>query len=218
MTYGLLSLLGLLALTTCAAIFLRWPLGVKLGCVLLCLVIAAGAVAFVVLTAGLKIGSDACANVEAFVLTQLDDGNAQLVARYWLYGEGSLDAVTGVVFDVDLDVTASEVEASRASVLQALADLTLRQGLQTQVNATLATVDDIVAGIDDLSAALAYTSVHPGAWVAVRGRDSHATACPLRGGGGGRRRGAGLEHLAQPPIPRALQCTCPSSRLRAARP
>lgn len=166
-TYGLMSLLGALAVMTYAAVFLRWPLGVKLGCALLCLVIAVGALAFVALTAGLKVGSDACTNVEAFVLTQLGDGNVQLVARYWLYDEGSLTAVTDAVFGVDLDATASQVEASRDSVLQALADLTLRQGLQLQVNATLSTVDDIVAGIDDFGASLAYTSFHPGTCVSL---------------------------------------------------
>lgn len=56
--YVILILIGLLAVQTAAAIWLRWPAGVKLGAALIAIFLLLAGVAVLALTAGLKIGND----------------------------------------------------------------------------------------------------------------------------------------------------------------
>lgn len=56
--YTVLVMIGLLSAHTAAAIWLRWPAGVKLGAALVAIFLLLAGVAVLALTAGLKVGND----------------------------------------------------------------------------------------------------------------------------------------------------------------
>ena len=60
-SYILLSLLAALGIALAAAVFARWPAGVKFGVALVCLLLILGSALFLALTLVLKVGNDGCA-------------------------------------------------------------------------------------------------------------------------------------------------------------
>ncbi|KFM23802.1 hypothetical protein F751_6770 [Auxenochlorella protothecoides] len=163
--YVILILIGLLAVQTAAAIWLRWPAGVKLGAALIAIFLLLAGVAVLALTAGLKIGNDGCFNLEDQVLLRLSrlesPGAALTLAKYWLLNEGTVDEVAKQVLSLDVEGVLDQISNSREDLLEAIQNLTLRAPLQSLVDAALDATQNISSGILLLQDRLDYANVHP---------------------------------------------------------
>ena len=122
-------------------------------------------------TAGIKVGSDTCENLEPFVLDQVDDPGASSVLQYY-FGDGTNGSVVSIAkdaFNLDIPDILRTVNETKAQVLADIEGVSLSDNLEKQVNTALAQADMIVNSINSAVAKLEYAAVTSGPYQEVRG-------------------------------------------------
>ena len=190
--YAAFALAAALSLGLVAGAWLAWPAALKLSAVLLLLLTTAGFALVFALSAGLKVGSDGCANLEAQVVQRVDAPDARRVLRYYLYNEGpdGNSAPAGAAADVLRDVLGvdagdalARVAAARAAVLARVNDTyAVRPTLGAEVEGAVALSYAVEAGVEGLLGMLAYEPVHAGRKrrAPAAGLGGPPTGCPRR--------------------------------------
>jgi hypothetical protein len=122
-------------------------------------------------TAGIKVGSDTCENLEPFILDQVDDPGASSVLQYY-FGDGTNGSVVSIAkdaFNLDIPDIIRTVNETKAQVLADIEGVSLSDNLEKQVNTALAQADMIVNSINSAVAKLEYAAVTSGPYQEVRG-------------------------------------------------
>jgi hypothetical protein len=163
--YSFFGVAILLNLILVVGAIMLWPAALKLAVFLLLVLFTIGFILVVVATAGLKVGTDGCANLETQVLQQLEnDQQASTIVRYYFYNEGSTgpESILLDVFGLDIDSTLQQVVAARVNLQDSLSTYTLRGALNSAVTnavgSSFVAVNAVLATVDKIS----YENVNPG--------------------------------------------------------
>jgi hypothetical protein len=163
--YSLFAVAILLNLILVAGAIMLWPAALKLAVFLLLVLFTFAFTLAVIATAGLKVGTDGCANLENQVLQRLESNSqASTIARYYFYNEGSTDpkSILLDVFGLDVDATLEQVVAAREDIQNSLSTYTLRGALNSAVNNAVANSYDAVGAVLEILIKLSYENVNDG--------------------------------------------------------
>lgn len=167
--YVIFSLCMVLAISVCVNAALTWPFLHSLSIFLLLCLMIINFAAVVAYTAGIKVGSDTCQNIEPFIIDQVDDPAASLVLGYYFNGEGTVYDVAREATNVDIQDIVQTIRTTKESVDALLQGVTLTRELQAQVTAAQDQADSMLASIDSAVEKIQAESVMTGPYLEVRG-------------------------------------------------
>lgn len=167
--YVLFALCMTLAL--CIFIFAgtTWPFLHSLSIFLFLCMMVINFAAVIAYTAGIKIGSDTCQNIEPFLIDQVDDPAASSVLRYYFNGEGTVYDVAQEVANVDVENIVQTINTTKLTVESLVQGVTLSNELQTQVDLALGQADSMLESIDAAIEKIQAETVMSGPYLEIRG-------------------------------------------------
>ena len=167
--YVLFSLCILFSLLILFAGILTWPAFHSLSIFLfLCLIVVNYALV-VAHTVGIKVGSDTCANLEPYILEQVNDAGAQQILQYYFNGgQGDVRDVVDTSLGIDVDNIIQTINNAKADVLAEIQGVSLSVPLERQVNESLGLADDIISDINAAVSLVEYDQAYP-EYLQVRG-------------------------------------------------
>lgn len=143
--------------------YLIWPAPLKSGTLLLLILCTLYFITVVALTAGLKVGNDACANLEAQIEQRVADPTTRQVVQYYLYDTGpGVNSILNTVFKIDVDEVLNKVSSAREQLLNGVDTYTLGPLLQDDVDSAVVQSFLVSASIGTVMELLSYEAVHPG--------------------------------------------------------
>ncbi|KAG7674442.1 hypothetical protein Ndes2437A_g00722 [Nannochloris sp. 'desiccata'] len=160
--YSFFAVAILLNLILVVGAIMLWPAALKLAVLLSLVLFTVGFSLVVVATAGLKVGTDGCANLEAQVLQRLEDPQAFIIARYYFYNEGSTDpkSILLDVFGLDVDAAVQQVVAAREDLQSSLSTYSLQGALSSAVTTAMDSSYEVVDAISTTLAKLSYENIN----------------------------------------------------------
>lgn len=167
--YVLFSLCIFLSLCIFVNAAIMWPFLHSLSIFLfLCLMIINFA-AVIAYTAGIKVGSDTCQNIEPFLIDQVDDPGASAILRYYFNGEGTVYDVAQEAANVDIRDIVQTITSTKQSVESLIQGVTLSNQLQAQVDLALGQADSMLQSIDAAIQKIEAETVMTGPYLELRG-------------------------------------------------
>lgn len=148
---------------------LVWPFLHSMSIFLLLCLMIINFAAVIAYTAGIKVGSDTCQNIEPFIIDQVDDPAATAVLRYYFNREGSVYDVAQQAANVDIQDITRTIEDTKQSVESLIQGVALNSELQGQVDLALGLADSMLESIDAAVQKLEAETVMTGPYLEVRG-------------------------------------------------
>lgn len=142
--YTLFSVVFFLSLLAILSAIMLWPAGLKISTTMLLLLMTVTCVATSALTGGLKVGNDACVNLEDQIQQRISDPETLSIVRYYFYGTTNGNQTDGHIIDakdvlksalgIDIDATMDTIAQSRDQLLQGtLATYSLRPMVANEI-------------------------------------------------------------------------------------
>jgi len=163
--YSFFAVAILVNLVLVIGAIMLWPAALKLAVLLLLVLFTVGFVLVVLATAGLKVGADGCANLEAQVLQLLEDEpQASMIARYYFYNEGSTDpnSILFDVFGIDIDAALQQIVTAREDLQGSLTTYSLQGALNSSVTNAVDNSYEVVDAVLATLAKISYDDVNDG--------------------------------------------------------
>ena len=161
--YSVFAVALVLNLVLLAGAFLLWPAALKLAVILLLVLFLVSFAIVVAITAGLKVGTDGCANLEPKILEYIDDPQITTLANYYFYGQGSdPQTILNDVFDVDIDAALGQVVSARENLLSGIAEYNVRGAMQSAVDSAVNGSYAVVEAVMRTLYLIDYRQVNPG--------------------------------------------------------
>lgn len=167
--YVLYSLCMVLAMCVFVNAIVTWPFLHSLSIFLLLCLMVINFAAVVAYTAGIKVGSDTCQNIEPFIIDQVDDPAASSVLRYYFNGEGTVYDVVQQAANLDIQDIQQTIRDTKQSVESLTQGVALTPELQGQVSMALQQADVMLESIDSAVGKIEAEAVMTGPYVQVRG-------------------------------------------------
>lgn len=167
--YVLYSLCMVLAMCVFVNALVTWPFLHSLSIFLLLCLMIINFAAVVAYTAGIKVGSDTCQNIEPFIIDQVDDPAASSVLRYYFNGEGTVYDVVQQAANVDIQDVVQTVTDTKQSVESLIQGVPLTSALQAEVATALQQADMMLESIDSAVEKIQAEAVMTGPYTEVRG-------------------------------------------------
>lgn len=160
--YVLLSLIIIFSILVFITSVIWWPFGLSTTIFLTVLLMCISFAIVVAFTAGLKIGSDTCYNIEGFLLEKITDPTADTVLRYYFDGgNGTVTQVADAALGININQITNQIEGDKSTILSETQGLILTPTLQNEVTQSLFLIDTILGGINTTLGMLEYSQAYP---------------------------------------------------------
>jgi len=163
--YSFFAVAILVNLVLLVGAVMLWPAALKLAVFLLLVLFTVGFTLVVMATAGLKVGTDGCANLEAQVLRGLESNpQASIIARYYFNNEGSADpkSILLDVFGLNVDQTIQQIVVAREDLQGSLSTYSLQGALDSTVTNAVGNSYEVVDAILTILEKISYENVNAG--------------------------------------------------------
>lgn len=162
-SYIIFGLTIVLCAMACVGVVYLWPAVLKLTTLLLMALYIVCFALVIALTAGIKVGTDGCANLEPQILGAITDSSVTPVVQYYLYGNGTdIKTLLKQHMGLDVDGSMQQVISARNNLLAGVQNYTLLGSMAGAVALAVAGSDGVITGVDQVLQFVDYNHVHPG--------------------------------------------------------
>ena len=160
--YSLFSVALFMAIVLLLGAALLWPAALKLGTFLTLVLYTIEFAIVVALTAGLKVGSDGCTNLESQVLQHLATSpSAANIAKYYFFNQGSTPKqILNDAFQLDIDAGLDQVIAARDQMQNRTSEYGVTGSLANAISQAVNGSQAIESSVNDLLYVIDYHQVN----------------------------------------------------------